>query len=244
MRADYELILLAAGHGRRMKISRNKVLLPLLDRPVIEYSLTTFLNDPHCVHIILVAKEDEIGLLKNLLQQSHFQASQTPLTLAVGGLERQDSAFNGLKQLKNKTNGIVLLHDGARPFIEKRYVQEINEKVVETGAAVLGVPVKDTIKQVSRNGDVKQTLPRPELWMIQTPQAFRSSLILEAHKEARKDGFLGTDDASLVERIGGNVAVVRGSYENIKITTQGDLITGKAILLHQHEHTLSEEEWI
>ncbi|MEK6189601.1 MAG: 2-C-methyl-D-erythritol 4-phosphate cytidylyltransferase [Carnobacterium alterfunditum] len=234
MNKDYELILLAAGHGRRMRSSKNKILLPLLNKPLIEYPLSVFLKDKNCSHIILVVKEDEVELINELLRQEKM-LSEKMITIAIGGMERQHSVYSGLLKLKNKNSGIVMIHDGARPFIEQAAIQQLFEEVQKNGAAILGVPAKDTIKAVYPDHTVKATLPRSELWQIQTPQAFESSVVLQAHEKARKDHFLGTDDASLVERIAKEILVVEGSYDNIKITTPEDMVTGKAILLHREQ---------
>lgn len=234
MNKNYELVLLAAGHGRRMRASRNKVLLPLLNKPLIEYTLDVFLKDEYCSHIVLVVKEDEVELINELLQQEQI-SSEKMITIAIGGTERQYSVYKGLQKLKNKTSGIVMIHDGARPFIEQTDIHQLFEEVQKNGAAILGVPAKDTIKAVYPDHTVKITLPRSELWQIQTPQAFGSAVVLEAHEKARKDHFLGTDDASLVERIDKPILVVEGSYDNIKITTPEDMVTGKAILLHREQ---------
>lgn len=128
-----------------------------------------------------------------------------------------------------------MIHDGARPFIELEAVHRLYKEVQKMGAAILGVPAKDTIKAVYPNQTVKVTLPRSELWQIQTPQAFKSSIVLQAHEKAKEDHFLGTDDASLVERIEKEIVVIEGSYDNIKITTPEDMVTGKAILLHRKQ---------
>ena len=230
MSKDYELILLAAGHGTRMETSENKVLLPLLGEPLIVYSLRTFLNDNNCCHIIIVAKKNEIPLLKKLIQKEGVSIV-TPITFVEGGAERQDSVSCGLKKLKNQ-NGFVMIHDGARPFVELHLIEDLNNVVHQTEAAILGVAVKDTIKKVE-NKMVTETLLRSTLWQVQTPQAFSSELIVKAHQTAELEGFLGTDDASLVERLGVKVEMVPGSYNNIKITTWGDMIIGEAILKQQ-----------
>lgn len=232
MNKDYELILLAAGHGKRMRTSENKVLLPLLDKPLIVYPLRTFLSDNNCCHIIIVAKNDEIPLLKELSEKERTSIS-TPITFVEGGVERQDSVSCGLKKLKN-TNGFVMIHDGARPFVDSRSIEALNGIVHQTEAAILGVPVKDTIKKVE-NKIVIETVLRSALWQVQTPQAFRSSLLLKAHQIAKIDGFLGTDDASLVERLGKQVVMIPSSYDNIKITTPEDMVMGEAILKHQQK---------
>ncbi|EDP67612.1 2-C-methyl-D-erythritol 4-phosphate cytidylyltransferase [Carnobacterium sp. AT7] len=236
MNKDYELVLLAAGHGRRMRASKNKILLPLLNKPLIEYPLNVFLKDDYCSHIILVVKEDEVELIHDLLRQEHM-LSKKKITIAIGGMERQHSVYNGLQKLENKTSGIVMIHDGARPFIEQTAIRQLYEEVQKIGAAILGVPAKDTIKAVYPDHTVKVTLPRSELWQIQTPQAFESSLVLQAHEKARTDHFLGTDDASLVERIEKEIRVIEGSYDNIKITTPEDMVAGEAILLHREQQS-------
>ena len=232
MNRDYELILLAAGHGKRMETSGNKILLPLLDKPLIVYPLKTCLNDKNCCHVIVVAKKDEIPLLKELSEKERIPTN-IPITFVEGGIERQDSVSCGLKKLKNK-NGFVMVHDGARPFVDSHSIEALNEVVHRTEAAILGVPVKDTIKK-TENMMVTETVERSALWQVQTPQAFRSSLLLKAHQTAKSDGFLGTDDASLVERLGKQVIMVPSSYDNIKITTPGDMVMGAAILKHQQK---------
>ena len=223
----YELVLLAAGQGRRMKASKNKILLHLLGKPVIEYALTTFVNDADCQHIVLVVEKKEKELIEAVLAQNEF-AGKVPITVVIGGKERQDSVYNGLQYLKKQT-GVVLIHDGARPFLETNLIKKLYQKAQRTNATIVGVPVKDTIKKVVE-GKVDQTIPREELWQIQTPQAFQISFIQEVHERARQEGFFGTDDASLVEHYGHAVEVTEGSYMNIKLTTPDDLVIGEAIL--------------
>lgn len=145
-----------------------------------------------------------------------------------GGDERQHSVYKGLKAVKQEK--IVLVHDGARPFIKHEQIDELIAEAEQTGAAILAVPVKDTIKRV-QDLQVSETIERSSLWAVQTPQAFRLSLLMKAHAEAERKGFLGTDDASLVEQMeGGSVRVVEGSYTNIKLTTPDDLTSAEAIM--------------
>lgn len=224
--SEYEVILLAAGQGKRMKASRNKILLRLMGKPVIDYSLDTFLNDPACKHIILVAQEDEQELLRALVKGKN---SRCPITIVSGGYERQHSVSNGLTALYNIEN-IVMVHDGARPFVTLSQLKLLHRKVEETKSAILGVPVKDTIKRVV-DGIVKETVPRETLWQIQTPQAFYGKDLLAVHKCAVQEGYLGTDDASLIEKYSTiPVSMVLGSYENIKLTTPEDMLIGEAIV--------------
>lgn len=225
---DYEVILLAAGQGKRMKASRNKILLHLMGKPVISYSLNTFMNDPACKHIILVTQEDEQELLKTLVKKIK-RKMHCPVTIVTGGCERQYSVYNGLQALNNEEN-IVMVHDGARPFVTLSQLKMLHKKVRETRTAILGVPVKDTIKRVV-NGIVEETVPRETLWQIQTPQVFYGNELLAVHKRAKVEGFLGTDESSLMERYSElPVSMVLGSYENIKLTTPEDMLIGEAMV--------------
>lgn len=225
---DYEVILLAAGQGKRMGASRNKILLHLIGKPVISYSLKTFLNDPACQHIILVTQADEQDLLAAMIKKE-VKKKRCPITLVSGGSERQYSVFNGLKALFDLEN-IVMVHDGARPFVNLAQLKALHRKVKETRAAILGVPVKDTIKRVV-DGIVQETVPRETLWQIQTPQAFYGADLLAVHECAQQQGYLGTDDASLIEKYSNlPVSMVLGSYENIKLTTPEDMLIGEAIV--------------
>lgn len=223
----YETILLAAGQGRRMGASRNKILLHLVGKPVITYSLTTFLKDPACKHIVLVAQPDEQKLLQDLAKR--FARPTCPITIVAGGNERQDSVYNGIQALKNK-RAVVMVHDGARPFVTLAQLKALYRKVEETRTAILGVPVKDTIKKVV-DGQVVETVPRETLWQVQTPQVFYADDLLTAHELARGESYLGTDEASLMERYSElPVNIVSGSYENIKLTTPDDMLIGEAIV--------------
>ena len=224
---EYEVILLAAGQGKRMQASRNKILLHLMGKPVILYALKTFLKDPLCKHIILVTQADEQDLLRETIRK--VRTRDCAISIIPGGCERQHSVYNGLKALKHPEN-IVMVHDGARPFVSRAQLKELHAKVLETRTAILGVPVKDTIKRVY-SGTVQETIPRDTLWQIQTPQVFYGNDLLEAHEKAREEGFLGTDESSLMEKYSDlPVAMVLGSYENIKLTTPDDMLIGEAIV--------------
>jgi 2-C-methyl-D-erythritol 4-phosphate cytidylyltransferase len=146
-----------------------------------------------------------------------------------GGRERQDSVYNGLLRAKPDTD-VVLIHDGVRPFVSLEVVLATIDAAKEYGAAVAAVPVTDTIKRVDADGFVLNTPEREQLWAAQTPQAFRYALLMQAHQSVRKRGIVATDDAALLERLGMRVKVVRGSHENIKITTEEDLARADLIL--------------
>ncbi|MCO4852270.1 2-C-methyl-D-erythritol 4-phosphate cytidylyltransferase [Bacillus vallismortis] len=222
---SYDVVILAAGQGKRMKAGRNKLFIELKGDPVITHTLRVFDSHRPCEKIILVINEREREDFQQLLTNYPFQ---TAIELVAGGDERQHSVYKGLKAVKQEK--IVLVHDGARPFIKHEQIDQLIVEAEQAGAAILAVPVKDTIKRV-QDLQVSETIERSSLWAVQTPQAFRLSLLMKAHAEAEHKGFLGTDDASLVEELkGGSVRVVEGSYTNIKLTTPDDLTSAEAIM--------------
>ncbi|UAL47534.1 2-C-methyl-D-erythritol 4-phosphate cytidylyltransferase [Sutcliffiella horikoshii] len=222
---NYQVIVLAAGQGKRMKAGKNKQFIELEGKPVIIHTLSVFEADPWCSEIKLVINEKEKDIFKELLHQYPVQKIKE---MVIGGEERQDSVYNGLTSFQSAE--IVLVHDGARPFISQEVIHHLVEKASKEGAAIVGVPVKDTIKRVSKAGVVEETVERSSLWSIQTPQAFRYPVLKEAHEKAKTENYLGTDEASLVERIQVPVHIVEGEYENFKLTTPEDLILAKAFL--------------
>lgn len=221
---NYTVVLPAAGSGKRMKADKNKLLLELFGKPIFLYTLDVFQQDPNCDAIWLAVKEEERDTIEELVRQYGMTKVQG---YATGGIERQDSVRACLEAIP--PCGVVLVHDAARPFIEPRVIELLAEEAGVSGAAIAGVPVKDTIKK-AENGVITETVDREQLWMIQTPQAFEYSLIMKAAKKAHEEGFLGTDEAMLVERIGHPVKIIESTYENVKMTTPDDLIYGKAIL--------------
>ncbi|MFH0348703.1 2-C-methyl-D-erythritol 4-phosphate cytidylyltransferase [Bacillus vallismortis] len=222
---SYDVVILAAGQGKRMKAGRNKLFIELKGDPVIIHTLKVFDSHRPCEKIILVINEREREDFQQLLTNYRFQ---TVIELVAGGDERQHSVYKGLKTVKQEK--IVLVHDGARPFIKHEQIDELVDEAEQAGAAILAVPVKDTIKRV-QDLQVSETIERSSLWAVQTPQAFRLSLLMKAHAEAEHKGFLGTDDASLVEEMEGvSVRVVEGRYTNIKLTTPDDLTSAEAIM--------------
>jgi 2-C-methyl-D-erythritol 4-phosphate cytidylyltransferase len=220
----YQVVIPAAGQGKRMGAGKNKLLLPLNGVPVLIHTLFVFEEDQECEGVVLAISSDDESEFKELLKQYNIKKV---LSFAPGGKERQDSVYNALQLVDSK--GTVLVHDGARPFINEETIHKVVAGAEEHGAAVVAVPVKDTIKKVYEKRIV-ETVERSSLWAVQTPQAFRMSILLEAHKLARKEGFLGTDEASLVERIPYDIRIVEGSYDNIKLTTPEDLYFAEAII--------------
>ncbi|AZB41229.1 2-C-methyl-D-erythritol 4-phosphate cytidylyltransferase [Bacillus sp. FJAT-42376] len=220
---NYEVVIPAAGQGKRMNAGMNKQFIELEGKPVIAHTLAVFEEDPACSGIILVINEAERGEFMNMIQRFSFSKVKK---IASGGAERQESVYNGLKYASEP---IVFIHDGARPFIEYPVLQDLAAAAEREGAATLAVPVKDTIKRVE-HGEVLETVERSSLWAVQTPQAFRLSAILHAHDAAERDHYQGTDDASLIERLGQKVHVITGTYANLKLTTPEDLLIADAIL--------------
>lgn len=223
----YEVVLPAAGSGKRMGAGQNKLFLQLHDCPILIHTLQVFEQDAACTGIWLAVKPEERDYIQSLLQQYDISKVKG---LPSGGEERQHSVHSCLKEM-NKVE-VVLVHDAARPFITHDTIERLTIAAYEKGAAIAGVRAKDTMKKV-RDGLIVETVDRDSLWMIQTPQAFRFDLLKEAEDVAEKIGFLGTDEAMLVERLGHEVHIVESTYENVKMTTQEDLIFGEAILANR-----------
>ena len=222
-------IILAGGKGKRMRSAISKQFIDIKGKPIIYYTLKKFSENKKIDNIIVVLPEDEVKYFKeNILKKYELRINK----IVIGGKERQDSVYNALKSLKNSSTDIVLIHDGARPFITEEIIERGLEKVKETGACVVGMPSKDTIKLSDAEGYVKETPDRKCVWTIQTPQIFSYALIREAHDSIRKkDMSKITDDAMVIEQeTGVKVALAEGSYQNIKITTPEDLYIAEAFL--------------
>ena len=224
----YTAIVLAAGKGTRMNSKIQKQFLEVEGKPVIYYSLKCFQESPLIRDIILVTGEESLSYCKEEIVK-RFGFSKVKKVTA-GGKERYDSVYAGLCACDN--TDYVLIHDGARPFVTEEILERTCFAVKETGACVVGMPAKDTIKISGRNKMVESTPAREKVWLVQTPQAFRYSLIKESYESIRCKDMSGiTDDAMIVEQESGvKVALVHGSYENLKITTPEDLIIAEAFL--------------
>lgn len=220
-------IVLAAGRGRRMGSSLQKQFMELNQRPVVYYSLECFQRSPLISQIILVTGEESISYCKNEIVEK-YQLDKVK-NIVAGGKERYDSVYRGLLACDCD---YVFIHDGARPFLTQEILQRGYEAVVESGACVVGMPSKDTVKIADAKGDVQETPDRNRVWMIQTPQIFEYDLIRKAHEAIRKKGGSNiTDDAMIVEQeTQAEVRLVEGSYRNIKITTPEDLIIARSFL--------------
>lgn len=224
-------VIVAAGSGKRMGASCNKLWLTLAGKPILAHTVERFAAHPQVEETILVVSEqDQQEVMKWLMSVPY----RDRVKVTLGGAERQDSVRKGLDQL-NTSVEFVLVHDGARPFITPAQIEEIILQVKQDDATVMAVPVKDTIKIVNSSGIVESTPARESLWAVQTPQAFRLSLLKEAHQKAHEASLIGTDDAMLVEWLNKPVSIMMGSYENIKITTPDDLWFGEEILRRREE---------
>ena len=220
------VVIVAAGTGSRMNMGINKQFIKLEGKEIIAYTIEKFYNNSNIEDIVVVVKEDESEFFKKeILDKYNFKN----VKIAYGGKERQDSVYNGLKLLDEKCD-VVLIHDGARPFVSDKIIDKSIEEAKEHKAIVVGVPVKDTIKVIDNDKNIVDTPNRSVLWAVQTPQTFDYHILIDAYKDAFKNKFYGTDDAMLVERIGYKVKMLEGSYNNIKITTQEDLNIGSQIL--------------
>lgn len=210
-------IILAAGKSDRMK-GVNKMLIPFKNNPLILHTVNVFHNSPLIQSIVLVVSKD---LYKNAIDIFPNTQWNKITNIVIGGERRQDSVRNGLS--KSKNTQWVIIHDGARPFITESTIQQGLIAAKNSGSAVAAVPVTDTIKEVENN-NVTKTLPRHQLWSIQTPQIFRYEIIKQAYEQISEDA---TDDASMVEQLGKSVNVFMGSYNNIKLTTLHDINIAK-----------------
>ncbi len=219
-------LIMAAGKGKRMGLPEYKQYLLLGGIPILAITLKRFEESNLIDGIYVVLPEEKLTYSERLLSPFNFKKI---IKLIPGGKERQDSVMHGMEELKDDKWEYVVIHDAVRPFVREELIERVIKEGMRYGAAILGVPVKDTIKMVE-DKVVITTPEREKLWCSQTPQVFRYDILKKAYEEAKKDGFYGTDDASLVERIGVRVRVVEGSYENIKITTPEDLIIGEEIL--------------
>ena len=220
------VVIVSAGRGSRMKADINKQFLKLKGKEVIAHTIDKFYNNKNIDEIVVVVKEDEADFFRrNIIDKYGYKN----IKIAFGGKERQDSVFNGLKAVNERCD-IVLIHDGARPFVTDEIIKNSIECSKKNKCVIVGVPVKDTIKIINKDNEVCDTPNRSTLWSIQTPQVFEYLSIIKAHKIAKEKSYYGTDDSMLMEYLGYNVKVIEGSYNNIKITTPEDLKIGEEIL--------------
>ena len=192
-------IIVAAGQGIRMKGTMRKQYLDLSGRPVLAHSIMTFDSCSLVDEILLVIPKEDVEYCQNKILSLLDLNNQ--INLVCGGDKRQDSVYNGLKATTKNTETVVI-HDGVRPFIQPEDLKQCILVSKKYGACILGTPASDTLKRADKSNIIETTLSRENIWLAQTPQAFKYDLILKAHETARRDGYVGTDDASLVERMG------------------------------------------
>lgn len=225
MKAD--AVIVSAGKGQRFTEGKKKQYYLLADKPILAHTLDKFETCPLVRSIVLVVGQGDMNYcLKEIVEKYRYRKISH---IVPGGKRRQDSVKNGIDAL-SKDADIVVIHDGVRPLVTREMIEDSIHSAQRFGAVVLAMPVKETIKVAHTDGTVLKTLDRESLWHIQTPQAFQVRVIKQAYQKAAKDGFVGTDDASLVERLGMKVHILPGSYTNIKITTSEDLILANLFL--------------
>jgi len=217
-------IVLAAGSGSRMQSDIKKQFIDVDGKPLIYYSISAVASSETVKEIILVTSEDDIIRMQDIIKI--FELNKVT-KIIVGGKTRQESVYNGLCEISSEYD-YVLVHDGARPFVDKNDIENVINDAFEYGAAALGVMVKDTIKRIDSNNFSCETLDRKMLTAIQTPQVIKKDLLLKGYECADNKEF--TDDTSIVENIGVKVKITLGSYSNIKITTPDDLIYLKDLI--------------
>ena len=220
-------IVPAAGSGNRMGRELSKQYLSLGRMPILVHTLKVFEECPLVDALLVIVPPPDIEVVRNTVL-APWKLKKVA-GIIPGGKERQDSVRAGIEAL-DADAGIVIIHDAVRPFITIELISQCIRAAGEAGAVTVGVPVKDTVKEVAPDGRVVRTCDRSLMWLTQTPQAFRRDIIESAHRAAVRDGFRGTDDTSLVERLGIAVRMIRGDDYNIKITTPEDLVIAEALL--------------
>lgn len=209
-----------------MESSTPKQYLDLGGRPILAQTLQVFEECPSVDGVYLIVPPEQMDTVqKDIVEKYRFQKVHK---VVRGGKMRQQSVWNGLRAIRTQC-AIVVVHDGVRPFISRKLIEQSIKEAEKSGAAVVAVLAKDTIKRAAKGKKV-QTLPREEIWLAQTPQTFQFPLLMKAYQKAHQEDFLGTDDASLVERLGHPITLITGDYTNIKITTPEDLLVAEALL--------------
>lgn len=225
-KAKCTAIVLAAGQGKRMGTKIQKQYLDIAGKPVLYYSMRAFERSEIIDEVVLVTGAGQTEYCaKEIVSKYNFQKVKA---IVEGGAERYHSVINGLRYVND---GYVFIHDGARPFVTEDILERVYQEVLREKACVVGVPVKDTIKMADENGYVDMTPDRSRLWQVQTPQVFETKLIQNAYEKLMEQSEVAvTDDAMVVEQMSGKkVKLVKGSYNNIKITTPEDLLMAEKI---------------
>ena len=217
-------VIVAAGIGKRMKADRPKQFLELCGKTIIERTAAVFSGCSAIDEIILVSGKEGLEVCREL-----FKDIEKPVKYVLGGSERYESVYNGIKAVDDRCS-IIAIHDGVRPFVTEKLILKSIESAVEYGACAAGVKSKDTVKICDSDGFVVSTPVRDNVYSIQTPQTFKREIIVDSYEKAVMSGIFGTDDAALAENAGYKVKIIEGSYDNIKITTPDDLLVGEKIV--------------
>ena len=216
-------IIPVAGHGKRFGGGIPKQFLKIGNQTIAEITLQKFVSIAEINSGVVVVSETDRSISENLFRT--IEGFEKKFKIVIGGRERQDSVYNGLKVIPPATE-IVVVHDGVRPLVSSHLIINSIQSAIKTGACITAIPVKDTIKRVN-DSKVLETIPREDLWQIQTPQSFRYDILIEAHEKARKANYYSTDESALVEWSGHQVTIIPGEPQNIKITTPADLDLGR-----------------
>lgn len=220
-------IIVAGGSGKRMLDDRPKQYVPLAGIPILARTLITFEDTPSVGRIVLVVPRNDTDYVRDTIVDRYRIGKVR--RIQSGGEARQDSVRRGLEMVVD-TDDVVLVHDGVRPLVTQELIERSIREAARRGAVVPVVSPADTVKVIGQEGMVRETLDRADLRLVQTPQAFRREIILDAFEGAYREGFYGTDEASLVERMGVPVWTIPGMRHNIKITTPEDLVLGELLL--------------
>lgn len=219
-------IIVAGGVGNRMNSDIPKQFIEVMGKPIIAYTINSLSKCDEISEIIIVTLNDYLVFCKDIVDEFAFKKVSK---IVCGGKTRQESVFNGLKEIDDNVD-IVVIHDGARPMIDPETVSECIANACEFGCAAVGVKTKDTLKVVSPDGFIESTADREKLWQVQTPQVFKKDIICSVHIEAAANINTATDDCMLAENAGYKIKMVEGKYENIKITTPQDVYIMKGLL--------------
>lgn len=220
-------IIVAAGKGDRMNSAQPKQYLQLQEKPILSHAIVAFNDCPDVHQITLVVPPHDVRFChENIIDKLSLKK---PLDIIAGGQRRQDSVFNGILSIDDN-DSIVVIHDGVRPLIRSDMISGVIKSAKMSGACIVGIPVPDTVKFVDADGHITKTIPREQLWLAQTPQAFHYALLRRAHEKIQEQGIEVTDDAALLELLGHPVTIRMGSKTNLKITTEEDLVLAEAIL--------------
>lgn len=220
-------IVAAAGEGSRFGLAAGKQFVDLSGRPLLAYSIEALQQSEEVNGIVIVTNRERVDFCRDRIVKRF--AFNKVVDVIAGGDYRQESVYLGLISLPPAVKKVII-HDGARPLIETKKIDEVIAACPNGGGAILAIPVTDTVKLAGENNEIVETIDRDRLWLAQTPQVFDYAALIEAHEKAKKDGFVGTDDASLMERLGHKIKIVSGGDDNLKITTPRDLVAAEVIL--------------